>query len=328
MNLKYKAAYLFAIIAFFSLKSCDILEKYELPEEGSIPDATPPMAKFTFKQGEGLGDIWKTYTFSNQSISATSYVWTFENGKTSTELEPSNTFPGEGTYSVSLTAKDNLGVESTFTEEITVVEPAAPAVTDPVLINPDFDKQAKSSGSDCACAGWINKSLGDQGESSSGNGSDVVKFDNDESDAIYQEFEVQANADYTITIVTQFKDLTSGGSFPSMLELRVLAGSAYVSGYSPAYYATAAEYPQNGFGYTSIPQVEDPANNLLVNVLNNPNDSGYLTTQYSFNSGANTSVALFIRGIGGDGTDADNKGYPYNNGDEELRIDSVVIEAQ
>ncbi|QOD60973.1 PKD domain-containing protein [Polaribacter haliotis] len=329
MTLKYKSAYLFAIIAFFTFQSCEILEKYELPEEGSIADATPPQAKFTFKQGEGLGDIWKTYSFSNQSVSATSYVWTFEGGKTSTELEPSNTFPGEGTYTVSLTAKDNLGVESTFTEEITVVEPAAPAVTDPVLVNPDFDKQAKSSGSDCACSGWINKSLGDQGESSSGNGgsNNVLKFDDDESDAIYQEFEVQANADYTITIVTQFKDLKSGGSFPSMLDLRVLAGSGYVSGYSPAYYATGADYPQDGFGYTTIPQVEDAGNNLLAKVIENPNDSGYLTTQYTFNSGANTSVALFMRGIGGDGTDADNKGYPYNNGDEELRIDSVLIEA-
>jgi PKD repeat protein len=327
MNLKKKSIYLVALFALFTFHSCDEFGEFELPEAGSIVDATPPEAKFISKQGEGLGDIWKTYTFSNQSVSATSYTWTFEDGKTSIELEPSNTFPGEGTFTVSLTARDNLGVESTFTEEIMVVEPAAPAVTDPVLVNADFVKQAKSSGSDCTCSGWINKSLGDQGESSSGNGSEVVKFDNDESDAIYQEFEVQANADYTITIVTQFKDLTSGGSFPSMLELRVLAGSSYVSGYTPSYFTTGAEYPQDGFGYTSIPQVEAAANNLLVQVKSNPSDSGYLTTQYVFNSGANTSVALFVRGIGGDGTDSDNKGYPFNNGDEELRLDSVVIEA-
>ncbi|PWG04567.1 PKD domain-containing protein [Polaribacter aquimarinus] len=328
MTLKNKLIYFVALLALFSLHSCDEFGKYELPEAGSLADDTPPAAKFTYKQGEGLGDIWKTYSFSNQSVSAITYSWNFGDGSTtSTESEPTHTYSGEGTWTVSLTATDGLGVSNTYTEEITVKEPPAPAVTDPVLVNADFVKQAKSSGSDCVCSGWINKSIGDQGESSSGNGSDVFKFDNDESDAAYQEFEVQANADYTITIVTQFKSLTSGGSFPSMLELRVLAGSGYVSGYTPTYYATGKEYPQDGFGYTSIPQVEDASNTLFVKVLSNPNDDGYLTTQYTFNSGANTSVALFIRGIGGDGTDPDKRGHPYNNGDEEIRLDSVLIEA-
>ena len=265
------------------------------------------------------------YTFSNQSVSATSYFWDFGNGETSTDLEPSTTYPGEGTYTVSLTAKDNLNVESTFTQEIMVVEPAAPPVTDPILVNADFDKIPKSSGSDCACSGWINKSIGDQGESSSGNGSDVLKFDNNEPDHIYQEFAVQANADYIITVVTQFKSLT-GGSTPSKLELRILAGSGYDAGYTPTYYATAVEYPQDNFGYSSIAQVEDAANNLLVNVQENPNDDGYLTYTYSFNSGANTSVAFFMRGIGST-TGGSGGSFGYYSGDEEIRIDSVLIEA-
>lgn len=328
MTIKYKSIYLVALLALFTLHSCDEFGKYELPEAGSIADLTPPKASFTFQQGAGTPDAWKEYTFLNQSISATSYLWTFEDGKTSTETEPSNTFPGEGVFTVTLLAKDNLGVENTFITEITVVEPPAPAVADPVLINAEFDKQAKSSGSACACSGWINKSLGDQGESSSGNGSEVVKFDDDESDAAYQEFAVAPNADYTIKIIVQFKGLKSGGSFPSKFELRVLSGNGYVNGYTPAYFATGAEYPQDGFGYTSISQAEDASNNILAVVIDNPDDESYITYQYSFNSGANTSLALFMRGINGDGTDADNRGYSYNNGDEEIRLDSVVIKAE
>ena len=108
---------------------------------------------------------------------------------------PRKTYPGEGTYTVTLTASDALGVTSTFTETIEVIEPEAPAVPDPVLVNADFNKLPKSSGSDCSCAGWINKEIGEQGESSSGNGGtdNVVKFDNNEPDHVYQEFEVKSS---------------------------------------------------------------------------------------------------------------------------------------
>ncbi|WP_299055031.1 PKD domain-containing protein [uncultured Polaribacter sp.] len=328
MSINKKIIYVAAIVAITIFQGCDIIEKYELPEAGSIADATPPEAKFTYAQGEGSPDAWKTYSFNNQSISATSYAWNFGDGNTSTDLEPNNIYSGEGTYTVSLTAKDDLGVENTITEEITVVEPEAPAVADPILINADFDKQAKSSGSDCSCAGWINKSIGDQGESSSGNGGsdNVVKFDNNEPDLAYQEFAVAPNADYTITIVTSFKS-PSGGTYPSQFELRVLAGNGYISGYTPVYFTTAAEYPQDDFGYTSISQVEDTANNLYVTVQSNPDDTGYLTNTYSFNSGANTSVALLLRGIGGPSTGGGGGDFGYNSGDEEIRVDSVVIEA-
>ena len=128
-------------------------------------------------------------------------------------------------------------------------------------------------------------------------------------------------------IVVSF-DALSGGSFPSIFELRVLAGSGYFSGYTPAYYAEGIDFPQDDFGYTSISQVEDAGNNLLLRKINHPNDTSYITYDYTFNAGANTSVALFMRGIGGDGTPSDDKGFLYNNGDEEIQIDSVIIEAQ
>lgn len=318
----------FLFVGALLYQSCDI-DKFEPLGENSIADATPPQADFSFTQGEGAGEEWKNYTFANLSTSATMYAWDFGDGNTSTDVDGANTYPGEGTYTVTLTASDALGVMSTFTQTIEVIEPEAPLVADPVLVNADFDKLPKSSGSDCNCSGWINKEIGEQGESSSGNGgtNNVVKFDNNEPDHVYQEFAVTPNADYTITIVTSFKDPT-GGPFPSMLELRVLAGSGYEAGYTPTYYTDTALMPQGNsdtgtWGYRTVAQVEDPANNLLIEVQNNPSDDSYFSYTYSFNAGANDSVALFIRGIGGDAIGT----YNYTGGDEEIRADSVVIEA-
>ena len=313
-----------AMIVSISLVSCDY--EFDLPEAGSIADATPPSADFSSTQG--AGDAWETYTFANLSKSATTYAWDFGDGNTSTDLDGINTYPGEGTFTVTLTASDANGVVSTISQTIEVIEPEEADVPDPVIINGEFTKLPKSSGSDCACSGWINKSIGDQGESSSGNGGsdNVIKFDNNEPDHAYQEFEVSPNADYSIEIVTSFKSLEAGGP-ASMLELRVLAGTGYDSGYSPTYYTNTVDFPQDGYGYSSIAQVEDAANNLLVEVQNNPNDDGYITYTYTFNAGANTSVALFIRGIGGPATGGGGGDFGYNSGAEEIRADNITVTA-
>lgn len=313
------------VLATLSLNlGCDDLEQFEPVGENSIADATPPNAFFTSTQGAGPDDAWKNYTFANASTSATTYAWDFGNGETSTEVDGATTYSGEGNFTITLTATDANNVSSTYTGTIDVVEPEEPDVPDPILVNADFSKLAKSSGSDCSCAGWINKDIGEQGESSSGNGGsdNVVKFDNNEPDHVYQEFAVTPNADYTISLVTSFKD-SENGAFPSMLELRVLAGTGYDSGYSPVYYTETVDFPQEDWGYTTIAQAELGANNLLVEVQNNPGNTDYNTTTYTFNAGANDSVALFIRGIGGDSIGD----FLYTGGDEEIRADSVTITA-
>ncbi|MFY0628975.1 MAG: PKD domain-containing protein [Flavobacteriaceae bacterium] len=314
------------LVTLIAFSSC---EDNTLPEIGSVPDLTPPEASFSATQGIGTNDEWKTYSFTNQSSGATNYAWDFGDGNSSGDFEPFNTFPGEGTFTVTLTASDQLGVESTFSLVIEVVEPIAVVIPDPTLVNSEFAKLPKSSGSDCACSAWINKSIGDQGESSSGNGGsdNVVKFDNNEPDHVYQEFEITPNADYTMNVVVSFKSLTSGGSFPSMFEIRVLAGSGYDSGYTPTYYTNTVDFPQDNYGYTSIGAVETSANNILTEVISNPSDTGYITYTYTFNSGNNTSLALFMRGIGGPASGGGGGSFGYNSGDEEIRVDNVTITA-
>ena len=328
-QLNFKIWALTVALVVFTFNSCDDLEKYQPLGSNSIADATLPTANFTAIQGAGPNEEWKDYSFGNGSISATNYSWDFGNGTTSTDVDGAATYPGEGMYTVTLIASDDNGISSTYTETIDVVEPEEPDVPNPVLVNADFDRLAKlGSTNTCSCSGWDNDDIGEQGESSSGNGGsdNVVKFDNNEPDHVYQEFAVTPNADYTITIITSHKTISATpGSYPgSMLELRVLSGSGYISGYAPTYYATAPEFPNSGYGYTTVAQVEDATNNLLTETLPNPNDDDYFTHTFNFNVGANDSVALFIRGLGGDSAAGS---YGYTSGDEEIRADSVTITA-
>lgn len=312
------------LILGFLVVACDF--EFDLPEANSIEDKTPPSAAFSAAQSNP--DDFRVVTFTNESTSSTNFNWTFLNGDTSDESDPSYTFPGEGTYSVTLMVSDALGQTDAISKEIEIIKPA---VSDPVLVNGDFDKIPKNAGSDCSCSAWINKDLGEQGESSSGNGGsdNVVKLDNAEPDHVYQEFTITPNADFNLELVAQFKSL-EGGGFPSSLEIRILAGSGYSDGYDPASYTEATEFPQEGWGYNTLEQVELPANNLLVQVIENPGDDGYFTYNYAFNSGDNESVALFIRGIGNAEPPEDPNDfamYGYCSGEEEIRVDYVSIEA-
>lgn len=58
-------------------------------------------------------------TFTNTSTNATSYVWDFGDGNTSTEASPTHTYANGGQYMVTLTATNECGSRST-TIEITV----------------------------------------------------------------------------------------------------------------------------------------------------------------------------------------------------------------
>ncbi|MEQ1733835.1 MAG: PKD domain-containing protein, partial [Bacteroidia bacterium] len=48
-------------------------------------------------------------TFANSSANSVHYLWTFGDGTTSTEINPSHIFPDSGTYTVQLNVADNFG---------------------------------------------------------------------------------------------------------------------------------------------------------------------------------------------------------------------------
>jgi len=208
---------------------------------------------------------------------------------------------------------------------------------DPVVLNSDFDKIPKISGSDCSCSGWMNKSLGDQAESSEDidetPGNDAIKFDNFEADLMYQEIAVLANTDYKLT----YRYRVSGGEDgTSELEIRVLKGTGYTDGYVPTYYATPVEVPSDGFGYSDITVVENVANNIATIVEAYPGNDDYTLAEFTFNTGDETSIAILARGIGrpntpNDDNDCDDapeditRCYTWSAGDQETRIDYVAL---
>jgi subtilisin family serine protease len=66
-------------------------------------------------------------TFTDQSTDAggtiNSWSWNFGNGVTSTVRNPSYSYPSAGTYTVTLTVRDNLGTSSTKSQTVTVSTP-------------------------------------------------------------------------------------------------------------------------------------------------------------------------------------------------------------
>ncbi|EAQ43011.1 T9SS type A sorting domain-containing protein [Polaribacter sp. MED152] len=197
--------------------------------------------------------------------------------------------------------------------------------TQPVVHNATFNKIAKNSGSDCACSGWINKSVGDQGESSTKNSQDVVKLDDLESDAVYQEVAVEANSDYTLDLEYWFNDATTTTEY---IEVIILKGSAYVSGYTPLY-AEPATALQDDYGYETLAQVDDTNNHVARTTIVPPGNTDMNDmTQLTFNTGSETSIAIYIRAIGpydasAHGDSGKDKGFM--NGDTEVRIDNLVL---
>jgi hypothetical protein len=193
------------------------------------------------------------------------------------------------------------------------------------VYNATFDNIAKNEGSTCTCSGWINKDIADQGESSSKDGSDVVKLDNIESDGIYQEVALEANRDYTLDLEYWYSAETTTTQY---IEVLILKGSTYKSGYTPVY-AGPATAAQSGFGYETVASIDDTNNHLARTTIVAPgNTSKNSMSQLTFSTGSETSVAIFVRAVGpydagahGDST----KDKGWMNGDTEIRVDNLVL---
>ena len=90
------------------------LVSYNNPADLPALPGPKPSAAFEFTRDN------YTVTFTNKSINATSYLWDFGDGGTSTVANPVHTYPGDGSYTVTLTAMDGMGQTSTKTADITI----------------------------------------------------------------------------------------------------------------------------------------------------------------------------------------------------------------
>ncbi|MBD0403093.1 PKD domain-containing protein [Flammeovirga sp. EKP202] len=95
----------------------------ELPGVGSIEDLTPPSADFTYKSST---ESFKEILFTNNSISAGEFEWDFGDGNASDERNPTHTYPGEGSFTVKLVARDGNNLTSDTTITVEVVDELVP----------------------------------------------------------------------------------------------------------------------------------------------------------------------------------------------------------
>jgi PKD repeat protein len=102
--LKQAIKFSFLILAI-SLFGCD-------DDDTTLPEVE---AGFTYTINEDTG----TVTFINISTDARTYLWTFGDGGTSTEINPIKTY-ANGTFNVTLEAYSVSGASGTFEDTITI----------------------------------------------------------------------------------------------------------------------------------------------------------------------------------------------------------------
>ncbi len=196
-------------------------EKYELPDAGSIEDKTLPSAAFSTAQTDP--DDFRIVTFTNESVSATDFLWDFGTGDTSTEANPAYTFEnGEGTYTVSLTVSDKNGQSDMITSEVTVIEPEEPDAIVPTVINGDFTngqddwKIAAFTGgttspfNSSSDGSFLDYDGNDTGAKTPGakwtNGTSAGPLASGDSRYAYQAFTVSANTTYVLELEYAIKN--------------------------------------------------------------------------------------------------------------------------
>jgi len=114
---------------------CESQFEFELPEANSKEDTVLPAADFSYIPD---ADDFTTVQFTNLSFESTTYKWDFGGGVTSSEVDPSHTFSGEGVYPVTLTASDGNGASDMITIDVKV-EDVFVAIT-PDILNGDFNE--------------------------------------------------------------------------------------------------------------------------------------------------------------------------------------------
>ena len=285
LKLLNKISVLFCFM-FISLSSCDF--EYDIVEAGSQPDLTPPSADFNYSQGQGTNDEWKTYSFGNLSISATDYVWDFGNGNTVTTLDATYTFAGEGSYVITLTASDKLGVTSTVSKTIEVVMPIIPTVLPPTIQGAGFEVDSDKTFWQAPFSRVGSSTSVMQTTTSNGyyEGARGGKFPNSEERLGYQELVFTPNTSYVLSYKYRMKNTSAS---PGVMNVSIV---------TPLTSWNLATLPGNTIATNAHFETTSNVSELTTGIL-------------SFNSGANTNLAILL----------------YNEV-EEMYIDSFTIIVQ
>jgi len=301
-SILYKTGKLLTLLFIlgFTFGSCDF--EFELPEEGSIADATLPSAGFSFSQTDP--EDFRVVTFSNESSSATMFNWDFGSGS-STAKDPSYTFEdGEGTYTVSLTISDGNGVTDAVTKSIEVIKPEEPDAIVPNVNNGDFTggqdgwKFASFTGGttspyNSSSDGSPNDYDGnDTGSKTAGakwtSGTSAGALLSSSSRFAYQAFQVSANTTYTVEWEHAIKNDKEDAPGGDRIVVNVLDG-----------------HYDDGKDALTAPIIVESVGNMA-------NGKGNFTTlKVDFDSNESGQISIWMYGVTSEDAYADNiKLYP------------------
>lgn len=251
-----------AVAMTFSMFSCS---DFELPEAGSIPDLTPPEAKFGAVVSP---DNNLKINFANLSTSATDYMWDFGDGNTSTDKDAANTYADVGQYTVTLIASDKLGATSTSSQVVVVEEQKAIL---PVIQEAGFEDGTLPDGSGDGRDSWRNDLGGVIQITSSPvySGDQAAKFPSAGDRVAYQALTVSANTDYVVTYYYTMKESGDGS-----MNVAILGGG--------------------------ITDLDDAAAATIVEKVGTDQTDAdtYVKVDLFFNTGDNTTIAILMTNIG------------------------------
>ena len=258
---------LFCLTIALCVNSCESAFEYDLPESNSIPDEILPSANFTY--ASTLEDF-RTIKFTDLSTESTTYFWDFGGGSTSTEQDPTFTFPGEGTYPVSLTASDGRGESDMITMDVEVKE----GPFQPIIVEPGFEDNTLPDGSGDGRDSWRKSELGGVIQITGSPvtfGDQGAKMPADQTRIGYQEFAVQPMTNYDLRFWYTMKDDSS----------------------DPWLVVSMVGVTQNGGEIlTTQEALDNTIASVTVNDTSDPEE--YLEQKISFSSGDNDIVAIYF----------------------------------
>lgn len=77
-----------------------------------------PVANYTFTGDNNFAPC--KVIFTNTTTNATSYIWDFGDGATSTEQSPNHIYANGGTFNITLTAKNSAGIQNLINKTVTI----------------------------------------------------------------------------------------------------------------------------------------------------------------------------------------------------------------
>jgi PKD repeat protein len=278
-----------AMMSFFT--SCEKSFRYELPEANSIADTVLPQADFSYIPD---ANDYRKIDFSDQSIEMTKHLWDFGNGNTSTDQDASFTFPGEGTYQVTLTVSDENGASNTITKDVEVIDVFVPLT--PTIINGDFEDGQNnwqfssftggttSPYNSSADGSWLKYDGTDNGSKTGG-----AKWTKSTSAGVYlsantryayQELVVSPNVEYVLEYEYAIKT-------PLEQTGEALGGNRIIGGIIDGYYADgAAAIP----AYDANPILQFVGTEVLGKTV-------FTKVEQTFISNASGEIAILIYGV-------------------------------